>query len=141
MMSVPTKSKDGTARAREVLARCDALANFSEETNSLRRTLLSPPMHNCHASIAAWLKPLGVSTKLDAAGNLRGIYPGTGAVSPRLLIGSHLDTVPNAGKYDGILGVVLAITVLEELDGKRLPFAIEVAGFSEEEGVRFGVPF
>ncbi len=140
-MSVSTKSKDRTARAREVLARCDALANFSEETNSLRRTFLSPPMHNCHASITAWLKPLGVSTKLDAAGNLRGIYPGTGAASPRLLVGSHLDTVPNAGKYDGILGVVLAITVLEELDGKRLPFAIEVIGFSEEEGVRFGVPF
>ena len=61
--------------------------------------------------------------------------------APRLLIGSHLDTVPNAGAYDGVLGVVLAIALLEELRGRRLPFAIEVVGFSEEEGVRFGTPF
>ena len=58
-----------------------------------------------------------------------------------MIVGSHLDTVPNAGAFDGILGVVLAITLLESLDGLRLPFAIEVVGFSEEEGVRFGVPF
>jgi len=140
-MSVRTTMKDRTVRAREVLARCDALANFSEDANSLRRTFLSPPMHNCHAAVAGWLKPLGVSTKIDAAGNIRGVYPGMDSASSRILIGSHLDTVPNAGKYDGILGVVLAIALLEELEGKRFPFAIEVIGFSEEEGVRFGVPF
>jgi allantoate deiminase len=140
-MSVPTTMKEGTARAREVLARCDELAKFSEDANSLRRTFLSPPMHNCHAAVAGWLKPLCVSTKIDAAGNIRGVYPGIDSASPRILIGSHLDTVPNAGKYDGILGVVLAIALLEELQGKRFPFAIEIIGFSEEEGVRFGVPF
>jgi allantoate deiminase len=140
-MSVPTTSKDRKTRAREVLARCDALANFSEDANSLRRTFLSPPMHNCHAEVSAWLKTLGMSAKIDAVGNLRGLYPGARPDSPRLLIGSHLDTVPNAGKYDGMLGVVLAIALLQELHGVRLPFAIEVAGFSEEEGVRFGVPF
>ncbi len=59
----------------------------------------------------------------------------------RLFIGSHLDTVPRAGAFDGILGVVLGIMLVEMLDGRRLPFAIEVIGFSEEEGVRFGVPF
>ena len=69
------------------------------------------------------------------------MYPGARDRAPRLLIGSHLDTVPNAGAYDGVLGVVLAIALLEELHGRRLPFAIEVVGFSEEEGVRFGVPF
>ncbi len=140
-MSVPTTRKDRTARAREVLARCDALAKFSEDANSLRRTFLSTPMHNCHAAVAGWLKPLGVFAKIDAVGNIHGVYPGIDSASPRILIGSHLDTVPNAGKYDGILGVVLAIALLEELDGKRLPLAIEVIGFSEEEGVRFGVPF
>ncbi len=61
--------------------------------------------------------------------------------SPRLLIGSHLDTVPNAGAFDGVLGVVLGVALVEELHGKRLPFAIEVIGFSEEEGVRFSKPF
>ena len=140
-MSVPSASKDRKIRAREVVARCDFLASFSEDPKGLRRTYLSPPMHNCHAEIAAWLKPLGIESKVDAAGNIRMFYPGVRADSLRLLIGSHLDTVPNAGKYDGILGVVLAIALLEELEGRRLPFAIEVVGFSEEEGVRFGAPF
>src|SRR5215475_10074375 len=141
MMSVPTASKDRKARAREALVRCDVLAKFSEDANSLRRTFLSPPMHNCHAEIAAWLKQLGISPKVDAVGNLRALYAGSKSDAPRLVVGSHLDTVPNAGKYDGILGVVLAIAILEELEGQRFPFAIEMVGFSEEEGVRFGVPF
>lgn len=78
---------------------------------------------------------------IDAAGNLRGFYPGADPKAGRVLIGSHLDTVPNAGKYDGVLGVVLAVSLLEELEGRKLPFGIEVVGFSDEEGVRFGVPF
>jgi allantoate deiminase len=78
---------------------------------------------------------------VDAAGNLRAFYAGSDPAAGRLLIGSHLDTVPNAGAYDGVLGVVLGIAVVESLAGKRLPFAIEIAGFSEEEGVRFGIPF
>src|SRR6202035_2679364 len=75
------------------------------------------------------------------AGNLRGTYQAARQNAPRLLMGSHLDTVPNAGAYDGILGVVLAVALLEELRGRRLSFSIEVVGFSEEEGVRFGTPF
>jgi allantoate deiminase len=98
-------------------------------------------MRDCHREIASWLSPLAVSVTIDAAGNLRGLYPANHPNAPRLLIGSHLDTVPNAGAYDGILGVVLAIALLETLEGRRLPFGIEVIGFSEEEGVRFGVPF
>jgi allantoate deiminase len=87
------------------------------------------------------MEPLGAHVRLDAAGNFRGIYPAAQPNAPRLLIGSHLDTVPNAGAYDGILGVVLAIALLEMLQGRRLCFGIEVVGFSEEEGVRFGTPF
>jgi allantoate deiminase len=98
-------------------------------------------MHDCHREIEQWMEPLGMTVRIDAAGNLRGVYPAAQLNAPRLLIGSHLDTVPNAGAYDGILGVVLAIALLEELQGRRLPFAIEVLGFSEEEGVRFGTPF
>ena len=78
---------------------------------------------------------------VDAAGNLRGVYPGSPARAPRLFIGSHLDTVVRAGAFDGVLGVVLAIAIVDGLEHRRLPFAIEVVGFSEEEGVRFGVPF
>jgi allantoate deiminase len=98
-------------------------------------------MHDCHREIAGWMAPLGASITIDAAGNLRGFYAGTDPAAPRLLIGSHLDTVPNAGAFDGVLGVVIGIALLEALDGRRLPFGIEVIGFSEEEGVRFGTPF
>jgi allantoate deiminase len=130
-----------TTRAAEVIARCQRLASFSEDSLNIRRTFLSPPMRECHQEIARWLEPLGVHVQIDAAGNLRGVYPALQPNAPRLLIGSHLDTVPNSGAYDGVLGVLLAVALLEELHGRRLPFAIEVVGFSEEEGVRFGVPF
>ncbi len=78
---------------------------------------------------------------VDPAGNLRGFYAAIKSDSPRLLIGSHLDSIPNAGAYDGILGVLLAIGLLESLQNRRLPFSMEVVGFSDEEGVRFGKPF
>ena len=84
---------------------------------------------------------MGTQVRIDAAGNFRAFYPAERPNAPRLIIASHLDTVPNAGAYDGVLGVVLAVALLEELHGRRLPFGIEVVGFSEEEGVRFGTPF
>ncbi|MFY9947299.1 MAG: Zn-dependent hydrolase, partial [Candidatus Sulfotelmatobacter sp.] len=115
-----------TNRAQEVIARCLKLASFTETPGSVRRTFLSPPMRDCHQEIIKWMEPLGAQVSVDAAGNLRALYPATKADGPRLLIGSHLDTVPNAGAYDGILGVVLAVTLLEGLQGRHLPFAIEV---------------
>jgi allantoate deiminase len=130
-----------TNRAEEVIARCRKLARFSEDPGSTRRTFLSAPMHDCHNEIAGWMTALGCEARIDAAGNFRGLYAGAESKAPRLLLGSHLDTVPNAGAFDGILGVVLAVALLEALDGRRVPFAIEVIGFSEEEGVRFGAPF
>jgi len=87
------------------------------------------------------MKALGMNVSADAVGNLRGFLAGTSPTAPRILMGSHLDTVPNAGAFDGILGVVLAVGLAESLEGRKLPFAIEIIGFSEEEGVRFGVPF
>ena len=115
--------------AQEVIARCRKLATFSEDPGSLRRTFLSPPMHDVHREIATWLQPLGTMLQIDAAGNLRALYPAAEPAASRLLIGSHLDTVPNAGAFDGILGVVLAIALLKGLNGRRLPYAIEVVGF------------
>jgi allantoate deiminase len=99
-------------------------------------------MRDVHRLLDDWMQSLGMDVTVDAIGNLRGVYPGSAQNSERrLLIGSHLDTVPNAGAFDGVLGVVLAIALVEVLDGVRLPFAIEIIGFSEEEGVRFGIPF
>jgi allantoate deiminase len=129
------------ASAEQVIARCQQLARFSEDSASIRRTFLSPPMRECHREITSWLKALGAEVRIDAAGNLRAFSAGAQSGAPRLLIGSHLDTVPNAGAYDGVLGVALAVAFLAALDGQKLPFAIEVLGFSEEEGVRFGEPF
>jgi allantoate deiminase len=130
-----------TIRAEEVIARCKQLASFSEDTGSTRRTFLSPPMRNCHREITKWLLAAGAEVSVDAAGNLRGSYAAAQSTAPRVLLGSHLDTVPNAGAYDGVLGVVIAIALVESLEGRRLPFALEVVGFSEEEGVRFSTPF
>jgi allantoate deiminase len=127
--------------AEEVIARCRRLASFSEDTGGTRRTFLSPPMRDCHREVSSWMKALGMTVPVDAVGNLRGFYPATSPGAPRILIGSHLDTVPNAGAFDGILGVVLAVALVKCLDGMKLPFGIEAVGFSEEEGVRFGVPF
>jgi allantoate deiminase len=128
-------------RAEEVVARCNTLSSFSEDAGSIRRTFLSPPMRDCHRELTKWLAAAGAEVTVDAAGNLRAFYAAEKSQAPRLLLGSHLDTVPNAGAYDGVLGVVLAVSLLEALDGRRLPFAIELVGFSEEEGVRFGTPF
>ncbi len=130
-----------TDLAEEVIARCRKLATFSEDTGGTRRTFLSAPMKDCHREVSSWMKVLGMNVSVDVAGNSRGIYPAASPGSPRILMGSHLDTVPNAGAFDGILGVVLAVAVVKSLDGMKLPFGIEVVGFSEEEGVRFGVPF
>src|SRR5260370_12418787 len=98
-------------------------------------------MRDCHREISSWMNALGMSVALDAAGNQRGFYSGSGPGVPRIILGSHLDTVPNAGAYDGVLGVVLAVALVKSLNGRSLSFGIEVTGFSEEEGVRFGVPF
>jgi allantoate deiminase len=83
----------------------------------------------------------GMQVRRDAIGNLIGHYPGAEARASIFLIGSHVDSVPNAGKYDGVLGVMLGIAAVEALEGRRLPFAVEVLAFSEEEGIRFRTPY
>ena len=99
-------------------------------------------MHDVHRRLGEWMARAGMTVRADAAGNLRGVYPSaSGSSGQRLFVGSHLDTVPNAGAFDGILGVVMGVAVVEQLSGRRLPFVTEVVGFSEEEGVRFGAPF
>ena len=128
-------------RGQEIIGRCRELAALSETPEALLRTFLCEPMHDVHALAGHWMEAAGMEVATDAAGNLRGVYPGRSGSTRRLLLGSHLDTVPDAGAFDGVLGVVLAIALVDSLGGRRLPFSIEVAGFSEEEGVRFGAPF
>jgi allantoate deiminase len=96
-------------------------------------------MWDVHRYLASWMRDLGMGVSVDAAGNLRGFRAGKDA--RRLVIASHLDTVPNAGAFDGILGVVMGIALLEAAPADEQGFGVEVIGFSEEEGVRFGLPF
>jgi len=145
------QSLDLVELAKRVMNRCDELALHTEEPGRVTRRFLTPPMRSVHRLITQWMRDLGMAVRVDATGNLVGrraanvaaaaADPDT-ASSPRVLIvGSHLDTVPNAGKYDGILGVLLGLALIERLGGLRLPFAIDVIGFSEEEGVRFATPY
>ncbi|UQN09857.1 allantoate amidohydrolase [Deinococcus sp. QL22] len=124
-----------------VLDACHTLAGFTTTPGSITRLFLTPPMHDVHAFLEDWARRLGMTSRVDAAGNLRCRWEGTEPNAPTLYLGSHLDTVPNAGAYDGILGVVLGFALVETLSGTRLPFALEVQGFSEEEGVRYGASF
>ncbi|MGI4757872.1 MAG: Zn-dependent hydrolase, partial [Janthinobacterium lividum] len=91
--------------------------------------------------VATWMRSAGLNVSMDAAGNLRGLRASTVTAAGTFVLASHLDTVPNAGAFDGPLGVLLALAVVEQLGADALPFHIEVIAFSEEEGVRFGVPF
>ncbi|SEJ23897.1 allantoate amidohydrolase [Demequina mangrovi] len=126
--------------AREVMRRCDVLAGISSMEGGIERIYLSPEHAAANAQASEWIEAAGMRAWQDAAGNVRGSYPGATDDAPVLLLGSHLDTVPDAGRYDGILGVMIAIAVVRRLaaHGARLPFAIEVLGFADEEGVRYG---
>jgi allantoate deiminase len=125
--------------AKKIMQRIETLAKISEEPANLTRTFASPAMHQTNELAAKWMREAGMKTRVDAVGNLIGHYAGERPDAKILLIGSHLDTVRNAGKFDGPLGVILAIACVENLHRQkiRLPFAIEVIGFSDEEGVRF----
>jgi allantoate deiminase len=129
--------------ARIVMERIDALARVSDEPGRLTRTFCSPAMSRANSLVAGWMREDGLETRFDTVGNLLGHYPGASPQAKTLLLGSHLDTVPDAGKFDGPLGVLIAMACVRRLKEQRtrLPFAINVAGFSDEEGVRYQVPY
>ncbi len=141
MIEKPEESATPINLAAEVLARCDQVALFSEEPDKITRTFLSEPMRRLHGRVTQWMEEAGLNVRLDAGGNLIGRYDGLRRDSRVLAIGSHLDSVPDAGKYDGVLGVLLGVAAVQALAGRRLPFGIDVIAFSEEEGVRYRTPF
>ncbi len=128
-------------RAAQILLRCREIANCTEVAGTITRGYLSEPMHTVHHLLGGWMRARGMEVRVDGAGNLRGVRRSPTPGARRLLLGSHLDTVPNAGAFDGIFGVVLAVAAVEALGDDRLPYEIEVIGFAEEEGVCFGKPF
>jgi len=125
---------------RRLLERAQALARHSELPGGLTRTALSKEYRGAADLVLEWMREAGMNARLDAIGNLVGRYEASTPGAPCLLLGSHLDTVRNAGKYDGMLGVLAGIECARALKaaGKPLPFALEVVGFCDEEGVRFG---
>lgn len=130
-----------TEAARYALELCARIAACTDVPGSITRLFLSPATHSVHVILRAEMEALGMAVRVDAAGNLRGIYPGASEDAPILLTGSHIDTVPDAGAFDGVLGVAIPLACLRALAGRRLPFAVEVIAFSEEEGIRFRMPF
>ncbi len=130
-----------------VMQRCDILGTYSEEPNRLTRQFASPAMYKVNQLVGQWMRDAGMSVQQDAVGNIIGRYEGNSsslhnslnAATKTLLLGSHLDTVRDAGKYDGPLGVMIALACVERLHARqeRLPFAIEVLGFADEEGLRY----
>jgi allantoate deiminase len=122
--------------AAAVLERCARLGEVSEEPARLVRRYATPAMREANDLVGSWMREAGMAVRVDAAGNLIGRR---GSDADRtLLIGSHLDTVVDAGRYDGPLGVLSAIALVERLADRPLPFALEVVGFADEEGLRYG---
>ena len=133
--------REGVPPGAVVMARLDALADFTETPGQLTRLYLTPEHKAAALQVRVWMEEAGMAARMDAVGNIVGRYEGDRPGAPALLLGSHIDTVRNAGKYDGNLGVVAAIQAVAELHAQdqRLPYAIEVIAFGDEEGVRFPV--
>ena len=131
------------ASGKRVVERCDRLGvrPFSDSEEGLHRAYLMPAHAATINTVVGWMSEAGMSTRLDATATLIGRYEGTEPGLPALIIGSHIDSVYNAGKYDGPLGVMLGIECVAALNAqnRRLPFAIEVVAFGDEEGSRFPI--
>ena len=134
---VPPSSQAMALAAETLVARCREVATLSDIAGSTTRLFLGDGMRRANDRVAAWMRSAGMDVRMDAAGNLRGRTAGDGAP---LVIASHLDTVLDAGAFDGVLGVLMGLALVE-MCGASLPFPLEVIAFSEEEGVRFGAPF
>jgi allantoate deiminase len=125
--------------AQSIRQRIEALAKITDEPGRITRLFASPAMRRANELVASWMRAAGMEMRVDAIGNLLGHYAGAKTGAKIILIGSHLDTVRNAGKFDGPLGIILAIACVQQLHRRktRLPFAIEIICFADEEGVRY----
>lgn len=132
---------DAQSRAAELMARCDILAGCTEVPGEITRTYATLALREAMSLAAGWMAEAGMTVREDAVGNLIGRYEADPSIpDPKtFLIGGHLDSVRNAGRYDGILGVLTGIAVVQRLvvEERRLPFAVEVIAFADEEGTRF----
>ena len=129
------------AAAARIMARCDTLGAISALEDGVYRSYLTPEHARCNAQVSEWLEAAGLAAWQDAAGNLCGRLPAADPGRARtLLVGSHLDTVRDGGKYDGMLGVLVALEAMAAFRaaGEVLPYNVDLLGFGDEEGARFG---
>jgi allantoate deiminase len=119
------------------MALIDVLAQYTDEPGRLTRLYLSPAHRAAAEATLGLMRDAGMEAHIDAAGSVVGRRPGADPSAPALLIGSHIDSVVDAGRFDGNLGVVLGIVAVEALRDERLPFPLEVVAFGDEENVRF----
>lgn len=119
----------------QVLARCDALGAISDDPACLTRSFLSPATKRVHELLTGWMQDAGLTVRIDPIGNLIGRK--TGRTERVFAVGSHIDTVTNAGKYDGVLGVLIGLAALKSLQDRSFSSTFDLLAFSEEEGVRF----
>ncbi len=138
-MNARTAGRQSFPLGDEIVSRINRLGAISETSDNLTRIFLTPQHRAAADLIMAWMGEAGMRAHLDAIGNVCGRYEGERPGLPCLMLGSHYDTVGDAGKWDGPLGLITAISCVADLHrrGRRLPFAIEVTGFADEEGVRF----
>src|ERR1700694_4747216 len=129
----------GNSSAEAAMERCDILGALSDEPDRVTRYFAGNAIRLANDHVEAWMREAGMVVRRDNIGNLRGRYDSTPTGSSTVMLGSHLDTVRDAGKYDGPLGVVVAIAAVQRLyDGKTtLQFALEVICIAAEEGLRF----
>jgi allantoate deiminase len=133
------QTSPGPNAAQRVVDRLMELGKISDEPGMLTRTFFSPAMAKANARVKQWMEAADLHVAEDDWGNIIGRRSSRNPAAKTLLMGSHLDTVRNAGRYDGPMGVLLGLAVCEELqrEGIELPFHVDVLGFSDEEGVRF----
>ena len=126
-------------RVANIISRIDQLASISEEDTGITRRYGTPAAIEATNKVLQWMRNAGLETKTDAVGNLRGRWPAKNPHAKTLVIGSHLDTVVNAGRWDGPLGVLTGLDILEDIARQniQLPFHLELIAFCDEEGVRF----
>lgn len=131
-----TSSDRAERLGRAIVARLGELARISDSPDGITRLYLSPAHRRAADLVAAWMRDAGMTVRFTELGDVVGRYEGTQADAPALWLGSHIDSVANAGAFDGTLGVVTAIAAVEELHdaGTRMPFAVEVIAFGDEEG-------
>ena len=138
-MNAASSGHQTASLGNEIVGRIDKLAAISETPEHLARIFLTKEHRAAADLMLDWMRSAGMRAHLDAIGNVCGRYEGERPGLPCLMLGSHYDTVRDAGKWDGPLGLITAISCVADLHkrGRRLPFAIEVIGFADEEGVRF----